>query len=297
MSKLFFSVLLALLIGACNSKDVASADFTVTPATATYKAGDTAWFYFKGNPYNLTFYSGEPGHDYQYRMRTQAMGRDVLQFNSATVSSTLPAGLQVLVSTDFTGEYDSAGVANPNVHWTDITSRAKLATGTTSTASGQVDISDFIAAAKPLFLAFRYTAAKTTTAQRTWTVTSLAINNIIGDSTYIFPVATIADGGWTVINMDSTAVKWTVSSAQLQVKGGAANSPATENWVVSRGVDLGRALPDAGVPVKNISNNKVVSYFHIYTQPGTYTASFAGTNTTIYDSKSSLRQVQVNITQ
>lgn len=296
MSKRFFPVLLALLTGACNSKDVPSPNFAVTPPTATYKAGDTAWFYFKGNPFNLTFYSGEPGHDFQYRTRTEAAGREVLQFNSATTSSTTPAGLQLLVSTDFTEEYDSAGVANPNVHWTDITSRAKLATGTTSTASGQIDLSDLAASGKPIFLAFRFTAAKTTSAQRTWTVTSLALNNIVGDSSSIFPVGTIADATWSVINMDGTAVKWTVSSTQLQVKGGAANSAATENWVVSRAMDLNRAIPDAGVSLKNISNNTVKTYFYIYTKPGTYTASFSSTNTTIYDSRSTLKQVQVTIT-
>ena len=296
MRQLLYLMIFVFLIISCNTKNVPSPGLEVTPGTATYRVGDTAWFQFKGNPYNITFYSGEPGHAYQYRSRTEAAGKTILQFNSATATGSQPVGLQLLISSDFTGAYDSSGIYNAAVHWTDITNRAVLATTSTSKASGAIDLSDFAGAGRPVYLAFRYTAAQSGTAQRTWTLTSLAINNIVGDSNYIFPAATIGDAVWTLVNMDNTAVKWTVSATQLQVKGGAAGSPATENWVVSRAVDLSRAIPDAGVPVKNISNNLVSSYFYIYTKPGAYTASFAAANTTVYDSRTSLKEVQVTIT-
>ncbi|MES1249355.1 MAG: DUF5017 domain-containing protein, partial [Chitinophaga rupis] len=202
MNKLLYLLTFVFLNGACNTKDVPSPGLEVSPGTATYRAGDTAWFHFSGNPYNITFYSGEPGHAYQYRGRTEAAGKAALQFSSSIQGGTQANSLQLLLSTDFLGEYDSAGIYNPTSHWTDITSRVKLATGTASTASGIADLSDFAAAGKPVFLAFRYTGLQNSAAQRSWTLTSLVLNNIVDDSAYLFPVGTIGDAAWVTVNMD-----------------------------------------------------------------------------------------------
>ncbi|MES1249482.1 MAG: DUF5017 domain-containing protein, partial [Chitinophaga rupis] len=63
-------IIFILMVLSCTKKEVPSADFTVTSDSVSYTAGDTAWFTFTGDPYNLTFYSGEPGHEYRFHTRT-----------------------------------------------------------------------------------------------------------------------------------------------------------------------------------------------------------------------------------
>jgi hypothetical protein len=41
--------------------------FNVTTANSTYHTGDTVRFIFSGNPDVITFYSGEPGKNYEFK--------------------------------------------------------------------------------------------------------------------------------------------------------------------------------------------------------------------------------------
>lgn len=275
----------------CTKKEVPSADFTVLSDSASYTAGDTTWFSFTGNPYNLVFYSGEPGHEYKNRNRTVADGTPQLQFSTTRASGNVNDTLQILMSTDFKGVYDSTNIYQ--AAWTDITSRAVLATSSVK-SSGIIDISDLVKDTQSVYLAYRYVGTTHTGAQTTWTVTLITVNNVVPDGN-TFSVGTVADGIWQVVNMKNTAVKWAVSATQLQVKGGAANSDTAETWAISRPLMLKRALPDVGVSLKNVTNNAVVSYPYIYKTAGTYTATFAGFNTTVYDSKSSVKEIQVQV--
>ena len=294
MRKLLYIFLAVLLtVTACTKKGVPDPDFTVISDSASYTLGDTTWFHFTGNPYNLTFYSGEAGHEYQFRNRTNAPGTPQLQFTSYRQSGNAADTLQLLISSDFSALYDSADIRSAT--WTDITSRAKLSTGSNNTASGIVDLSDFVKDSLPVYLAFRYVGTTHTGVQTMWTIAALAINNILSDSSNTFSVGTIADGAWASINMGNPAVKWTVSATTLVVKGAAANSPVTEDWVISRALVLNRTLPDVGVSLKNISANQVVSYPYIYKAAGTYTATFVGTNTTVYGSKSNVKSLTTQI--
>ena len=279
---LFLAILSA--ITACTKKAVPDPHFGVTTDSASHKLGDTTWFYFKFNPYNLTFYSGERGHEYRFKDRTNAPGTPELQFTSYRQNGNAADTLQLLISSDFSAQYDSADIRSAT--WTDITSPAKFSTGSNNTASGIVDLSAFSKDSLPVYLAFRYVGTTHTGVQTTWTIAALTINNILSDSSNTFSVGTIGDGAWASINMGNPAVRWTVSATTLVAKGAAANSPVTEDWVISRGLVLNRALPDVGISLKNISANQVVSYPYIYKAAGTYIATFVGTNTTVYDSKS-----------
>jgi hypothetical protein len=272
---------------------VPSADFTVTSKSASNAAGDTTWFTFTGDPYNLSFYSGEPGHEYRFRDRTRADGTPQLQFSTVRASGNAGDTLQVLMSTDFKAVYDSTNIYQAT--WTDITSRAVLAT-TSVKPSGIVDLSDFVKDTLPVYLAYRYVGTTHAGAQTTWTVSAIAVTNVASDSSNVFSVGTVADGVWQVVNMQSKAVKWAVSATQLQAKGlAAANSAVAETWVISRPLMLKRAIPDIGVSLKNITNNSLLTYPYIYKTAGTYTATFVGVNTTVYDSKSSVKDVKVQV--
>lgn len=295
MQKLLFIAVLLMLAGAaCTTKDVTSPGFKVTTNSASYKAGDTVYFSFTGNPDFITFYPGDSSHEYQYRKRFTAAGTPQLEFTSYMQTGSQDSTLHVMISTDFAGPYDSAGIYQ--AHWTDITQRTILSTGANKTPSGIIDLSDFINDGKPVYIAFKFLGYNDASQQRTWTIPTFSINNLLEDGKTVMPVAAaLADGGWKAVNMKGTAVKWTISATQLQVKGGAANSNETENWVVSTGLTLNRAIADEGLPVKNISANRVNSYFYIYETPGKYTATFAVSNTTVYDNKEDADQVEVII--
>ena len=52
---------------------------------------------------------------------------------------------------------------------------------------------------------------------------------------------------------------------------------------------------DSLVALKGYLNTDLGSYTYVYTEPGTYKATFIASNTTIYDSKMSTHQVDITI--
>ncbi|WP_188315850.1 DUF5017 domain-containing protein [Chitinophaga agrisoli] len=287
-----FSFLL-MLLAACTRTSVTPPDFTVTLQHTSLRAGDTAVFVLNGNPDIISFYAGDSTHEYQYRNRFTADGTPQLQFTSTMQTGSQDSTLHVLISTDFAAQYDSAGIYQ--AHWTDITGQTILSAGGSKTPSGIINLGDFVNGGEPVYLAFKYEGFQDASAQRTWTIPTLGIINQLKEGTQMPVAATLADAGFTAVDMKGTGVKWSISSTQLQIKGGAANSDATENWVVSKPLTLNRAVPDKGLPVKNISANRVRTYSYIYKTAGTFTATFDVSNTTVYDSKGGTKEVKVTV--
>jgi hypothetical protein len=97
--------------------------------------------------------------------------------------------------------------------------------------------------------------------------------------------------------MKNPAITWTYSATQLQVKGtNTTSSLATEDWIVSKALFMNRVTPDIGVQLKNMTT-ALSGYNYIYkTAAGTYTASFAVSNTTKYDSKSGAKEIVLTVT-
>ena len=72
-----------IAFASCNKElSIKPLDFSVTADKASYNVGDTVHFKFAGNADFISVYSGEEGHDYQYRERTTIDGKPQLQFNS-----------------------------------------------------------------------------------------------------------------------------------------------------------------------------------------------------------------------
>lgn len=151
-------VLSAVLIVSCSKEiKLDQLSFDVTATKTLLAPGDTAGFNFSGNPYMITFYSGEVGSRYELRNRTTDTSTDLrLKFSTATTTAT-NGSLALLVSNNFSGAINAANIATAT--WTDITNRAVLATGTATVASGTVSLTDFAKQGKPVYIAFRYTAA------------------------------------------------------------------------------------------------------------------------------------------
>jgi len=293
MQKLLIIAVALIVAVACNKKTVDNPGFTVVTDKDTYKTTDTVFFSFGGNPWFLTFYSGEPYHKYEYHDRTTANGAPQLQFTSTVQTGSQANTLRLFVSSDFSGTYDSASIYQAT--WTDITDKAKLATSTTSTASGIVDLTSFINNDHPVYFAFKYIGLAGS-AQRNWTIKSVALNNVLPDNTsYALLNISESTSGFKAVQMKTTTVSWSVSNSQFVIKGGTTTaSQDAEDWLISKPLTLNRVTPDAGVPLKNMTT-AFPSYTYMYATPGTYNATFVAANVSRYDDKENVVQIPVTV--
>lgn len=294
MQKILIIAAVILCSVACSKKEVDATGFTVTTNKETYTTADTVKFAFTGNPYYLTFYSGEPYHRYECRERLYEKGKPQLFFNSAQTTGSQTNTLKVLVSTDFSGVYDSTNVYNAT--WTDITGNV-LATGSTATESGNIDLSQFNTSDHPVYVAFKYTGTKGSP-QRTWTIKLVAVDNVLTDNTS-HEVLGIGEStaGFRSIPMKVPSVAWTISASQLQIKGfttTALSVADTEGWVVSKPLNLNKVLPDTGTPLKNMTTS-MSSLNYIYGIAGSYKATFVATNANRYSEKSDVKEIPITV--
>lgn len=293
MQKLFIIATIVAFAVACNKKTVDATGFTVTTDKETYTTADTVTFSFTGNPWYLTFYSGEPYHKYEYSERVTAPGVPQLQFTTQLTTGTQKNTLQVMISTNFSGVYDSTNIYQAT--WTDITNKVILATNNTVTSSGVIDLTPFVTGDQPVYIAFKYTGAAGS-AQRTWTIKSVALNNVLDDkTTYSLLGVAESTSGFKSVPMKATAVAWTISTSQLVIKGGTTTaSQEAEGWIVSKPLNLSKVTPDTGVPLKNMTT-AMSSYLYMYETPGSYKATFVAANINRYDEKGDVLEIPVTV--
>jgi hypothetical protein len=310
--------LTALALTACNKRlAVQPVSFGVTTDSAAYEHGSTVHFAFTGNPDNVVFYSGAWGNRYGYAQRvSDTSGIDTLSFTT-TNTATGNGVLSLLVSSDWDGKRTPADIQAAT--WTDISARAAWATSTTATYSGTIDLTDFKAAGKPIYLAFRYTAVAGA-AQSKWTVSALSlVHKATGDSTYtianlanVIPAYALAtpprtaSPGWDTVNVAAGGFTWSPAVAasgttSLSITGNAnaVTAVAAESWTVAGPIDLTRVLHDVPTAiVKNITVNLTQlapPLTYVYTLPGSYTATFVGINATSDNLDSAIRTLTIPV--
>jgi hypothetical protein len=318
IQRIFPFVLVLLSLSCTKDFQAGNVDFDVKIvntsklAAVTFKAGDTVSFIFNGNPDRISFFSGEKGRRYEYRNRVSDTSTNVqLYFSTALNTPAASGSLSLLVSTDFKGYTQNNAIDSINIPlatWTDISSRAAFATNATTVNAGPVKLADYAAAGKPVYLAFKYLANSGVT-QSKWTVSNIGVRHITNDTTYVidssafilpvtFPSWTISPG-WGAVNVSNPALKFspTVSAqtATAFVVGGngtAATAEKTENWIVTGPLNLSRVLPDAGVPVKDMTSNAATTsyagintttpafanYAYRFMRPGIYNITFLASN-------------------
>ncbi|MET4141341.1 DUF5017 domain-containing protein [Pedobacter sp. UYP1] len=328
----FFIAALTLAAASCSKKDEVKpvSSFTVQATTrngssgTSFALGDTTNFAFTGNPDIITFYSGEPGKNYEYRTRVKAAGIPQLKFSNLRAGGPQAGSLSLLVSSDFKSVVlrTAAGVqvrdtsaTNANIAgatWTDITSRALLSTGAAAAvASGTIDLSDFSKDGKPVYIAFKYLAVAGTI-QNKWTISALTLNNVLADgSTYTNaslngPTKAISNygnstygPGWAVSydpSKNLNKLGWVYTDGTSLVITGAATAAAAtapaEAWAIMGPIDLSRVTPDAGLAIKNISAT-LSSYQYKYTAAGSYNSVFVAANSTADESATKETTVQI----
>ncbi len=294
---LFFYLTLTLV--SCNITEFVAPEFDVTTDATQYKAGEQVTFYFTGVPDNISFYSGELGRVYANRNRVRAdSATNLLSFNTQCTASGQSNNLNVLVSTDFNGFMDTTSIRKAT--WTDITSRAKLATNTTSTNAGTIDLSDFHSKKDTLFVAFRYKSSPSTSASRarSWTVSNFTLRNLFpSTATYTHNTSTsdIRLAGMQVLSIKSDTLKWALGGSLTFPQGLVDYAQGgDEDWAISKPFDLSKISPDYSVAVKNTSQ-LIDKYTYIFTKPGTYKVTFVASNISKTESASVIKELTLTI--
>ena len=305
------SVGLAMMaLGSCSKEiGLAPLSFDVKADSTSYTAGSRATFLFSGKPDNITFYPGVPGRRFEFKDRTEAAGTAQLQFRTALNSGAQPNTLALMVSTDFPGGVTSTTPPSiiTGANWTDITARATWATSSTVAPSGIVDLSDFVAAGKPVYIAFKYAAAAGSIQNR-WTITNLSLRNVLADGTsYVLdtlPALVIVNNygvganmpGWANATIANT-YRWTLSAANMVIAGAttaaAATAPA-EAWAITGPINLKQVTPDAGIILQTMAN-VTPSFPYTYTTRGNYKAVFVGSSANRDQQQSVERSLTISV--
>ena len=317
MSK-YLMIIAALTVVICGCKkelSQAEADFTVSADKNTITLGDTVRFSFSGNPDVITFYSGLAGKRYEYRERTSAEGTSQLSFRTARLTGgTQPNSLALMISQDFPGVIfnDIPGTLQriTAAGWTDITARATLATGPTAVPSGNIDLTDYAAQNRYVYLAFKYTGLAGSTQNR-WFIDLFSLKNLLADGTsYEIANHNFANVGFTNYGVTTytpgfvgyameNTFNWTFNASSLAINGASSAQAAanrSEAWAIMGPIDLKKVTPDVGEPVKSVAQKtSTIKYTYKYPQKGTFNATFSGGSVSIEASKYSSKKIEITV--
>jgi hypothetical protein len=207
--KLKYNILLGavLLFAASCSKEIGATKmpaFDVQTDATTYQVGKAITFNISGGDADyITFYSGTPLNEYNYRDGhvVDASGA-LLSFSTAVTLGAQANQLAVMASTNFDGTYTYDKVKAAT--WTDITSRFVLGTDGTAKASTEQDISDLLVPGKPIYIGFKYLTKPQAVngLARSWTVTALLVNSKQKLGTAVLKVTDQTFAGIKLVDQD-----------------------------------------------------------------------------------------------
>ena len=261
------------------------ASLSVLPDKVECKAGEPVTFSLTGNnANNVVFYSGESGHNFDFRERFYADNDMVVNFSTWVRYGEIYQNLQFLVSNDFNGIYDEESVEAAD--WVDLSEKFTFSSGVDRTPSGEVSFKEY-AVYDPnaqLYVAFRYRDTEKPR-QNNWIVRAITLD-LISPEGVRNSLAAMSTMGWKAVDFKNPAVTWNlVSSSQILIDGGA-NQPENDDWAISKAFNLRKGTPDKGVSLNSVTSR---DYVHTYNTPGIYKAVFDW-----YDG-SNYSQVKLNI--
>ena len=312
--------ILIIFLVSCRKNNTEDVNFTVTTSDTTFRVSDSVRFAFTGNPDVISFYSGEPGSNYDFKNRVSKEG-GTFNFSFQTRVENLDGftalasgALKVLVSTNFKGNYStsvdpliasSADSAMTNsATWTDISSRFFIpSAGTINTFynSNEADLSDLVTSSTaPVNIAFKYAAPTTASlGSNGITIGSMLLFSTFPDGTTTnFNVVPAASGGvssiWRMVKAANVANTWAPSSTQLKYTS-TLTTAFSEDWAVSNSFFPKNAIPDKARTLKNISNNPLVNFAFKFATPGRYKLVFVGSNNRVNEQKQAIQEITLTI--
>lgn len=304
-SRLMSILIIGSLTSCTYNKEVVMPTFNVTADSTTVSVSDPVTFKFTGDADIITFYSGEPGSEYQYKDRLRVEGgKPQFQFSSLRKYGDNPgvadSTLQLMVSRDFKGDLTVDAIENAT--WINISDRANIANGASSTAytnSGVIDLSDLerkdsLGNDSVIYIAFKYHEQKTTATKRAWYTQDYNVDNILPDSSLVNIAG--ANMGWGTVQVKNTARVWYIYATSSLMWGGAADLPETEDWLISQPLYLDRVPRSLGVIVKNSPTTLQTDYsFKGYSKPGSYTVVFEAIDANRWNKKTIFKTITITV--
>lgn len=312
-----------MLAAAC-SDSVDSVNFNVH-VEGNGVAGQPVTFVFDGNPDYISFFSGEGGSSYANRQRTHvgvesmSISYNMTQRYTTRQDFKEPI-IHVMVSEDYDGSLTPESIAAAT--WTELSAQAGTTTDThpfpvpnpdaieknpTGYAYAEgIDFSQY--KDRPFYFAFRYLAPVHPTisggsgAMATYAnhprvdVDSLCLTKVTVEGESILMDDMLNDWGFSTVYVNSTTqYNFTVESVGLMFQPqNDHRDREVEVWMISQQIDATSVEPDRGSPIKG-TNTRVSTYEYTYNEAGTYTATFIATNANMWDSKQTVREVQVTV--
>lgn len=304
-----------LLFTSCTKDlEIAAPEFDVTTEHSTYKKGEPVVFTFKGDPQQLSFYSGEVGRDYAFKTGRVTDVVDLkLKFNSSVTNGTQQGMFSLMVSTEFDGNYSSFFANMEAAKWKDVTyllTKQEAATTTTinaATPADGIDLTNFRVAGKPMYIAFKYTIRPVSThgTWRDWRFQAFDFSGTLATGgKQVF--GNMTAGTFTVVQKNpeipsrttQTTATLTLMHTNLTTTPSAAEV-ATENWIVSKpfndihAIDFG---PDVSIPIQGGTTLPKREYTHTFTEAGNYKVYFIAANTSSSERKEVIKELNITIT-
>lgn len=276
-----------------NSLEVSEPSFDVSTDKSVYKINDTVRFYFSGDVEYLTFYSGDSGHEYKHKERTEIEeAKPVLTFTSSGRYGPPERNLSLLVATNFSGAMNAQAIKAAN--WMDISDKVNFSAGTV-VQSGPIDVSEFTKDAQVHF-AFKYVGiGNTPQPQKTWSITELSLKTY-DPSGKVFPLFdNLSQAGWLQFSVEGATRSWRITATELWL-GANPNEPSNEDWVISKAVNLAAINPDKGVPLKTLTAS-LEPLTYSYKSAGEYVVTFVAKNQSIYGEKEVIKEIHITITE
>ena len=314
MKKIFLPVILAFIAISCSQEVVYEIDYTVSldPGN-TYKAGEPVKFNFKGDVDNIVFYSGETGHQYQYRNRYEV---DAQAVKSAALKLDYQArygdagALEVWVSNSFEGLSGTDATADKALIKSIVDGgmqgweRLQYDEGASTIWTSQdYPVDNYMSS---FSIAFHWCPKDYTKTQRTYWIngelnlslegldpqsvdfSSLDFVSVMMNDEIEDPYIKNNGSGSIVLNKPTTA--------DIIFQGIGANKLpyAIDGWVISKPTALNKVDNDKGQVIKNLQNY-LHSFKYTWNEPGTYTVTFAGSNSNYAGSSHKETEITVTI--
>lgn len=294
----------AAILNACKKEQVEDiSTFSVEPASVTVAVGEEATFQLTGDPSQISFYSGEVGNAYDFKDVSRIdKVKDLIFAFAVHNTPTELVQVQLMFSTDFNGIYDYENVSAAT--WYDLSSRFHWAAPapwqTNWEESGAVNIADMLESGRPFYIAYKYVAPAVPTGTvpgRSWRTRSHSLR-VTTEYGHNINLATYATMGWRLVKKDpSLTSSSTVAATILLISATAGHRPEYEEWGISKlfevdEIDMG---VDRSVPVKGYADMPITEYTHVYSEPGTYRATFIASNKTAYNDRETVKQVDITV--
>ena len=190
--------------------------------------------------------------------------------------------------------------------WNDITGNFYLPGNSLTkgfTAAGEVDITPFVTADYPVFVAFRFDADRSEGKRGgRWRISNFKLTNYDPDDNAKSEVySDVINAYWLPVNMmppDSTnwarSAVTVTSGTSASVNGNFSKAPHAQTYLISKAFYPNKVKTDKGTVVKLIQEIKD-EYIHRYTNPyGNYKATFIATNSLHGESIQVVKEINLN---